>query len=230
MLLNALLLLYFKVTVRDLTITMTTCNRLELTRRTLRSLQEFESIKAVRVLVDCYNETFVEELRREFPSVLLENSTSDSENKNVRHMNNLQQLFKNVKTKWWFHCEDDWEFFRGGFIEDSMRVLTNTSDIYMVIGRQANTFKPHVNKTYGWVNDEYSVLRTNSGPHGYFTSYTANPALLDTSKVHFLIGDFASFKAEYDISRHLGRHTNALVGIFKNHYYEHIGGGFSTMH
>ena len=32
----------------------------------------------------------------------------------------LDEAYKNVRTKWIFHSEDDWEYIKPGFIEMSM--------------------------------------------------------------------------------------------------------------
>ena len=35
----------------------------------------------------------------------------------------IDLAYSNVDTEWIFHCEDDWEFYREGFVEDSMALL-----------------------------------------------------------------------------------------------------------
>lgn len=210
----------------NVTVTMTTCNRLGLTIITLDSLKKYnKNIGRIFMMVDCYDIKFVESIKKLYPDVSLLYPTVDHKKKDLRHMHNLQELFKHVDTEWWFHCEDDWEFTRHGFVADSIDILSN-SDLYMIIGRQPNSFKPYMDY---WIDSLHGVLRINAGPSGKFTSYTANPAVLNTAKVRKLIGDFSHYSGEWDISMKLGK-KGKRVGIFRNHYYHHIGDGMSTMH
>ena len=42
----------------------------------------------------------------------------------MRHLlASIDRAYSKVKTEWVFHCEDDWEFFSGGFIEQSFTLL-----------------------------------------------------------------------------------------------------------
>jgi hypothetical protein len=183
------------------------------------------------MLIDCYNHTFVKQVDALFPhTITFMNASTMSNNVNERHMSNVQQLYETVHTRWWFHCEDDWEFVNDGFIQRSIRVLTETHNdkLYMMIGREPNTFRPFVDESYGWFGG-YSVLRINSGPNGAFASYTANPAIIDVDKLKSLVSDFTVFKGEWHVSRTLGRVHKSRVGIFKEHFYKHIGDTRSTM-
>lgn len=220
----------------DVTLTITTCNRLDLTIKTIDSLMKFNyNIRKSYLLLDCFNDTFADTLVSLYPTIHFLTPRTKRSDKNLRHMDNIQQLFEMVSTRWWFHCEDDWEFLRPGFVNDSITLLTDggkDESIYMVIGREPNTFKPLVNRTFGWKfvgGKEYGVLGINSGPSGKFTSYTANPAVIDAHVAKRLIGNFSRFRAEYDVSSYLGKSLGSRVGIFRNHYYKHIGGGRTTM-
>ena len=220
----------------DITFTMTTCNRLDLTLTTLSSLKGHGyNFDKFIIMIDCFNETFADILQDKYADVHFVTPTSRHvRNKNRRQMDNLQQLFEMVSTPWWFHCEDDWEFLSPGFVEASKAVLSDpTTDrsIYMMMGREPNSFKPFVNKTFGWTTNspEYGVLNINSGPAGRFASYTANPAIINMSRARSMIGNFSNFRGEFDVSEKLGKRYGARVGIFKEHYYKHIGAGRTTM-
>ena len=239
-LITLIIVIYSKVNFKtplmsDTTFTMTTCNRLDLTLKTLSSLKQYGyDVDSFIIMLDCFNETLADTLYQKYPHVHFVTPTSPhGENGGARHMDNLQQLFEMVKTPWWFHCEDDWEFTAPGFIENSKTILSNDSSIYMIMGREPNTFKPHVDETYGWKtspnNHKYGALRINSGPSGSFASYTANPSVLDVSRVHAMIGNFSNYRGESDVSRKLGKRFSARVGIFRDHYYHHMGMGRSTI-
>jgi len=224
-----------------ITFTMTTCNRLDITLKTLESLKKYKYLEQpfkVIIMIDCFNSTFYDTLRMSYPdSIFVFPRSTEKKRINLRHMHNLQQLFEMVDTRWWFHCEDDWEFVAPGFIENSLDVLSDphkNDSIYMIIGRKPNSFKPHVDEKFGWHksttgDNVYSVLKINSGPAGKFSSYTANPALIDVYATRRMIGNFSNYKGEYDVSSKLGKRHGARVGIFKEHYYYHLGDGVTTM-
>lgn len=227
------LLIYIKVqTAHTITFTMTTCNRLNLTSRTLSSLKNHGyNIDGMLIMVDCYNQSFVDAISTRFPEVVLVEPSRTSEKASDRLMINIQELSDMVVGRWWFHCEDDWEFTRGGFLQDSLQVLNGwmcPDELYMIMGRQANSFKPHVDNQ--WVGPIGS-LRVNAGPGGAFTSYTANPALIDMDKARKFIGRFDDYRSESHISRTLGSMiVPKRVGIFNDRfYYSHIGYGKTSM-
>lgn len=212
----------------SITITMTTCNRKDLTIRTIESLIKYNrgKVNSINMLVDCYNKEFVETIENRYDKfVKIIYPRFNHRKRDLKHMNNIQQLFETVDTEWWVHLEDDWEFVREGFIRDSIDILSN-SDLYMIIGREPNVFKPKVDY---WIDHHHGVLRINSGPNGSFCSYSANAAVINTKKARQLIGNFSNYKGEWDVSKQLGK-KGVRVGIFKNYYYKHIGDNMSTMH
>lgn len=44
----------------------------------------------------------------------------------------IDKMYANVKTDYIFHCEHDWEFYKGGFIEDSLKVLESQPKVLQV--------------------------------------------------------------------------------------------------
>jgi len=42
---------------------------------------------------------------------------------NIGQLASIDVAYSYVTTPWIFHCEEDWEFYRSGFIEDSLRIL-----------------------------------------------------------------------------------------------------------
>ena len=53
-------------------------------------------------------------------------------NENIGQNASIDKMYKNVSTEYIFHCEEDWEFYRGGFIEDSMKVLETQPKVLQV--------------------------------------------------------------------------------------------------
>ena len=50
----------------------------------------------------------------------------------IGQIKSIDKAYKEVKTEYVFHCEDDWEFLREGFIEKSMEMLKEDPKIAVV--------------------------------------------------------------------------------------------------
>ena len=53
----------------------------------------------------------------------------------------IDRLYSEIDTEWVFHCEDDWEFFSGGFIEASFVLLKEFDCFSMVSVRDLADFE-----------------------------------------------------------------------------------------
>lgn len=53
-------------------------------------------------------------------------------NDNIGQNESIDRMYSNVNTEYIFHCEEDWEFYRGGFIEDSLKVLKTQPKVLQV--------------------------------------------------------------------------------------------------
>ena len=105
----------------DVSIVVTSCGRLELLKRTLDSLDKFNSypIRRVYITEDAGDKGVFEcipEEWRDMTSVYI-NSPK------LGQLASIDLAYSEIDTEWVFHCEDDWEFYRPGFIEDSMALL-----------------------------------------------------------------------------------------------------------
>jgi hypothetical protein len=104
----------------DVTLVVTSCGRFDLLRRTLASF-------------DCYNETPLREVfitedsgdeaaRNCVPAHWQAHTTIFVNRPRLGQLASIDLAYVKIKTPWIFHCEDDWDFYRPGFIADS-RVL-----------------------------------------------------------------------------------------------------------
>jgi len=99
-----------------------------------------------------------------------------------------------VETEYFFHCEDDWEFYRPGFIEASLDILEANEKIFTVWLRGHNDTNKHPidSQIYSTRKNNYQYMSINfSGWHGF----TFNPGLRRL-KDYKLIKPFASFLRE----------------------------------
>ncbi len=105
----------------DISVVVTSCGRFELLKRTLASLDCFNTTPIRRVFItedsgDRAVEACIPEHWREHTQFFI----------NAPRLGQLRSIdlaYEQVQTPWIFHCEDDWEFYREGFVEDSQRLL-----------------------------------------------------------------------------------------------------------
>jgi hypothetical protein len=105
----------------DVSLVVTSCGRFDLLKRTLASFDTFNTlpIREVFITEDSGNE----KVRQCIPEHWQEYSTFFINVPRLGQLRSIDLAYSYVKTPWIFHCEDDWAFYRPGFIEDSKLLL-----------------------------------------------------------------------------------------------------------
>ncbi len=180
----------------DYTIVVTSCGRFDLLRETLASLFAHLERPAKRVLVieDSGDEAVRAALADLGPQIeVIVN------NPQLGQMKALDKVYALVDTPYVFHCEDDWEFFRDGFLAESFALLKARPDISMVALRPRDELNPLVRdmpvERLGAL--EYFTLDPSLHPE-YF-SYSFNPGLRRLDDIRAL-GPLAAIGHEPDVS------------------------------
>ena len=105
----------------DVTVVVTSCGRFDLLKQTLASFDTFNSMPIRQVVIT-----------EDSGSKAVEQCIPEHWRPHTRFIINMPKLgqmlsidaaYALVETRWIFHCEDDWAFYRPGFIEDSMALL-----------------------------------------------------------------------------------------------------------
>lgn len=108
---------------------ITSCGRLDLLKNTILTLDKYNTYPIKKVII-------TEDAGKLLDDVIPEHWKSHT--KVIVNEQNLGQLacidlaYKTVDTAYVFHCEDDWEFYREGFIEDSLVILEHQPDVLLV--------------------------------------------------------------------------------------------------
>jgi len=141
----------------DVTLVITSCNREALLDKTLESFVKMNTYPvALTYIIDdsgvvgC-NDYVVEK----YKDVL--NIRSIYNPVNLGQVQSIDKVYSYVRTKWIFHCEEDWQFLQPGFIEKSMHVFAENPDekIYTV------WLRPH------WCTSGHPIVRDNLN-RGYY--------------------------------------------------------------
>jgi hypothetical protein len=133
----------------DVTVVLTSCNRLDLLKETLESfffcntypINEF-------ILIEDSGKITSQEIKECIPRPFQELVSIIINKTPLGQLKSIDRAYENIKTKYVFHCEDDWFFYRGDFIEDSKKVLEHDKHILSVWLRDYHhDLQPRLNGT-----------------------------------------------------------------------------------
>lgn len=114
----------------DITLVVTSCGRLDLLKLTLESFDRFNSAPIREVFIT--EDSGDERVRTAVPAHWKDHCTFFVNRPKLGQLASIDLAYEQVKTPYIFHCEDDWEFYRPGFVEDSKAILEQRPDILQV--------------------------------------------------------------------------------------------------
>jgi hypothetical protein len=209
----------------DVTVVLTSCGRADLLERTLDSFFEQNSYPIARFIVT-----------EDSDDPACERLVCGKYGSRVEPMFNRPRLgqiasidkaYATVQTEWIFHCEDDWRFYRGGFIEDSMAVLREDPQLLQVWLRDlwdTNGHPPEREVRRAADGTLYRLMTT-----GYrlaeldWHGFSFNPGLRRTADYR-LLGRYGSVGHESEVGDFYFR-RGFRAAILERSAVEHIGGG-----
>jgi glycosyltransferase involved in cell wall biosynthesis len=180
----------------DFTIVVTSCGRFDLLAQTLASLLAQLDQPARRILViedsgDSGVAAAVADLGA--PVEVLVNQPQ------LGQMQSIDKAYATITTPYVFHCEDDWEFLRPGFIAESLAILNARADVSMVGLRPRGELNPLVRESAVERLGEIAYFALDPSLHPEYFSYSFNPGLRRMSDAR-AIGPFARLGHEGDVS------------------------------
>lgn len=117
----------------DITFVVASADRFDLLETTLRSFLEYNTAPIARyVVTEDRGGARVLDVVRALPvafDVLIHDPP-------IGAYNSIDRAYETVDTPYIFHCEDDWRFFRSGFIEESKVLLDAFPRLSMVLCRR----------------------------------------------------------------------------------------------
>ena len=184
---------------KGITFVLTSCNRFDLLRETIESFLTFNTCPiAEYVLVEDSGNDQIHELVQSFgPAIKVINDPP------IGQIASIDKAYAQLRTPYIFHCEDDWRFFRKGFIEESMALLDSVPEVSVVSGRRRGQ-KPNFDRRF------FNSPHRNCNGIGYrfnvpepgqtWGGYTFNPGLRRLRDYRKL-GSFGAIGHEAEISR-----------------------------
>jgi hypothetical protein len=182
-----------------ITFVITSCGRFDLLEQCLASFLAHNTAPIARyVLVEDSGDARVRDVVAKF-DVPMEVIVNDPP---IGQIAAIDRAYQTVATPYIFHCEDDWLFFRSGFIEESLLVLKHDPAITMVHCR-----RPGQNRSVDLVFENcqprslarFQYLKPHPWLVPHWLGYSFNPGLCRLSDYRRL-GSFSAWGHEVDVS------------------------------
>ena len=164
------------------TVTITSTNRPLLLYKTLESFIKFNSYQYIKEII-IIDDSGIKNCNN-IVLDLLDNSNYNYKiiynSKNIGQISTIDKLYSLVTTEYIFHCEEDWEFYKSGFIEISLEILLTNKKIFTVWLRPYNNFKVLNNNQpieKKIINNKYRLLKSFKERDNIWCGFTFNPGL-----------------------------------------------------
>lgn len=160
----------------DVTMVLTSCNRLDLLEKTINSIPKSTLDKiSTKILVDdSADQECFKKLKRENKEGYLIGWTLLLNEEKMGQPGSIDRAYSEVKTKYVFHCEDDWHFEDGDFIDRSLPILEKYDNVLQVTFRSDSPHPVGTEIYEEGTDSEFGVLVP--GYNGW-PGFTYNPNL-----------------------------------------------------
>lgn len=183
----------------DVTVVITSCNRLDLLYTTLHSFIRFNTYPIHKIIIidDSGIPNVLQSLKGVNDLIIcVENEI------NLGQIKSIDKAYAMVETDYVFHCEDDWEFHREGFVEASKTMLEKRPNCINHWIRDPKDTNGHPHKQ--------GILRLNH--KGSWHGFTFNPTLKRMSDYN-KIGSYGKYT---HWNKYQGWRSEAKIGeIYK---------------
>jgi glycosyltransferase involved in cell wall biosynthesis len=114
--------------MNNVTLVVTSYNRIDLLKRTIESFNRVNTYPVnVIIIDDSGNEQIHRSIRATYPEYKL-----ILNEKNIGLVESIDKAYAEVTTPYIFHSEDDFQYTRSGFIEESLKLMESEPTIFRV--------------------------------------------------------------------------------------------------
>jgi glycosyltransferase involved in cell wall biosynthesis len=213
-------------------LTITTCKRLDLFQKTVRSMLNMWTDLGDVDFFFCVDDASSEEDRKamvtEFPFFSYYMKT-DEERGHRESMNIIWTKLNEVKPEYWIHLEDDWLYFRKkGYVKEAIQLLEKyeSQDIHQVVfNRNYGVIYEDIDRVGGIDLGDALLHEKRDGlvgkNCGYWPHYSLQPSMI-RARVVLALGDYSSpnvfFERDYANKYFAaGYKTIFFPSIYSNH-------------
>ncbi|WP_299735231.1 glycosyltransferase family A protein [uncultured Endozoicomonas sp.] len=208
----------------DVTLVITSCGRFEHLKQTLESfiLHNTYPVREIIITEDSGDKSvwdFLPESIRDRVQLIINKPK-------LGQIKSIDLAYSKVETDYIFHCEDDWSFYRPGFIEDSMKVMATDEKIIQVWLRSFH-HDIAIHSPYHFLKERKQADDVYFYPLGSekedWQGFSFNPGLKRVSD-YTSIKSYSSFPSEKELSRHYAQ-LGYYAAILENDAVLHTGFG-----
>lgn len=153
-----------------ITFCLTSCERPDLLERTLDSFFKCNTHPIEKYYISEDSPVRMDALEKKYPFITFLYNDSG---KRYGMMRNLQKVYALAQTPYIFSCEEDWEFYREGFIEKSLPILESNERILQVWLREQDDTNGHPLENDTGLGYRFTITGYMNKWHGY----SNNPGL-----------------------------------------------------
>ncbi len=207
-------------TQRTISFVLTSCGRFDLLAETLKSFkaQNDYPLHQMIIIEDSGDETVRDVVAQAgFPdATVIVNETQ------LGQIASIDKAYSQVTGEFIFHCEDDWEFFRPGFIQESIALLDMDKKIIQVAIRDRA-------EMYDWAmngdlqthhNIQYRLI--DPSVHDRWFGYSFNPGLRRMQQYQEVGSAFVPIGHENEISMHF-KALGYYMSVLEHGAVRHLG-------
>jgi hypothetical protein len=204
----------------DYSVVITSCRRFDLLRPSIETLKRCLDIPPRKwIIVEDSDDEGVRACVKELGI----DATVIVNGKQLGQILSIDRAYAEVDTPYVFHSEDDWEFYRSGFIQESLAILEAHPKLSMVGLRARDDQNPLVRNMPKLSHDGIDYFVLDPKLHPEYFSYCFNPGLRRMSDYR-TVGPFAKHGPEADVSYAFKQHGYAIANLEADAV-RHIGDG-----
>ena len=212
---------------RRITFCLTSCGRFDLLQKTLRSFfqKNDHQIEKYIIVEDSGDPNAGEHLRdivKEFPKAHFQHLINE---KRIGQIPSIDRAYAEVQTPYIFHCEDDWEFIRSGFMQPSLDLLEHLPDVIMVWLRDPLD-EPRIIRSMKSCNSPHRYFDVSRAVPEYILNF--NPGLRRLADYREA-GGYQNIGDENQIGHFYFTREKKILLLGGSPYYRHIGRGFTRV-
>ena len=161
----------------NVTVVCTSFNRIDLLIRTIDSFIRFNTYPIEEfILIEDSGNKKMHDLVKMIVETRQMNFNLILNDKNIGAYESIDLAYSKVKTDFVFHLEDDFEFYKSGFIEPALEVLED-SKIIMQVNFSNEFGQPIEPGIYKTINNPTDFRIVGTDVNGWWHGFTCNPNL-----------------------------------------------------
>lgn len=199
---------------------VTSCRRIDLLERTLRSFFKFNTypLKEIIVIEDSDDERIfnILEMFPDQPIRVIFNKV------NIGQLRSVDKAYADVQTPYIFHIEDDWDFTGCDVIASLRDVMIAEPETLMALARTESDMKGYVRSLTTKRANGVPYKRLYPELHFMWFTFTFNPSLKRTAEYRQIEGGYSAIGNEYALNLYYKAQRRTMCWLL-GYNVKHIG-------